>query len=275
MAYLCTELIDAIVGLIFSSGDRTALQACALIARSWHRVARRYILREITVRNVEAVERLEALLNNDAAAGRFILELKIHLDVMQTSWITRLPAILSPLAMNLRCIKVQQLYEFGQHCNEAFFIGLSALINVSTLILEDSVLTFPIIYAFASALPSLRHLHIRAISPFPGLGPDPPQLYVPRLESLHLTIEYRYSEATVTILDWILSTPSRETLRSASIEARASNSACVANFLATLGPRLEVLSLGLVQIINPRIESNVIVNDISLAQYGAGVTHTP
>ena len=127
------------------------------------------------------------------------------------------------------------------------YILFAAFTTVLSLTIRNCTLDIAFLSALSASLPALTHLAVRQFQlprsdPMPLL--DVPSLSRgPHLTSLDLDVGYIFSPAMHHILSWVAATPSRRTLRAATLAVRTWDAVAASNFLRTVGPRLDTLEL--------------------------------
>ncbi len=245
------ELLVSVLEMAFDDKESVTLQNCAFVCQAWRDVARPYIFRKIKITDESLLVAFEALINADSTVGMLVRKLIIQPRTQErtpSSWISGFSAVLPSHLTRLQTIQLVDLYDFGEYCDEGFFLAFSGFASVDRLILCHCSLDLHLIYSCASALAGLHHLHIGPTSPLPSLLSDPPpQLHSPHLVSITLDLGVMYPMALQEVLEWIMASPSKETLRSFRVTTRIAEAATVGNFIRELGELIQDLDLHLEQ----------------------------
>lgn len=239
----------------------TALKSCALVSRSWRTACRPYILRHIKITNEDQLVAIEELITPDTTAGPLVRELLVapHRQPVPepSAWISRVPLLLPLRLPRLREIHLIQLYEFGDYMTPEFFHSFSTFSSVDTLIVNDCSLSLRMVYACASALPSLRHLHIGFLLPMPSvdqLWAPPPQIHDPHLHSIVLKIGNMYPGGLQDALAWTLASASKGTVRTFGVLVYFAEAPVIMEFFKMRGAQLHSVELQLALSLGSPIE---------------------
>ena len=247
------ELVDQI--MYFLADDLTTLKVCALTCHSWNSIGRSFMFRTVKMSNETRLVALENLLSLTPTLQSYVRELSIGpfssyskrpAPYEGTRWVARIPEFLPQCMPNLHTIRFIRLSDAGEYCDAEFFAMFYYFVSVTKLVLDDCAMNTPVLQAFTSALPSLKELRVTDLLPLMvTLWDAPPQLDIPHITSLVLDFARTPSPMMSNFVDWLLSSPSRETLRSIDFGFTVLDAKVVKRCLLEIGPTLEHLGLRL------------------------------
>ncbi|KAI0685354.1 hypothetical protein BC835DRAFT_530101 [Cytidiella melzeri] len=241
------ELVDQIIG--FAAEDTSSLRASALTCHCWNAIIRCYMFRRVDIINEKRLQALEDVLQAAPHLDNHIRELSIGPFSPQghresSRWVVRVPEHLPLFLTKVRTIRFIRLSDAGEFCDSEFFAMFYYFLSVTRLVLEDCAMNISVLQAFASSLPNLTELIITDMLPLMvTLWEAPPQLSSPRLTALVIDIAKTASPTMSNFLDWLLSTDSLNTLRSADFGFTILDAKVVKRSLLDIGPRLQHLGL--------------------------------
>ena len=247
------ELVDKIVKSAYEVDDNTTIACCALVDSKWRAASRPYVFREVRLSTEARLDQLKALLDREADIGPLIrtLTLRPHQGPVGTPspwpcpWLSAVGANLSPALSRLRAIKLIDVYDYGDAFNQEFVDGFASFTSVERLTIDQCALNLAVVRCVATALPALRLLDVGHIKPLPLLVEGLEERHVPRLTSLRLDIGEIYPYGFRDMAQWVMNTPTRDTLHSATLVARMATAQAVGNFINDFGPQLVELDLQL------------------------------
>ncbi|KAI0698878.1 hypothetical protein BC835DRAFT_1412889 [Cytidiella melzeri] len=243
------DIIRIVIDYAYHGENTVALVSCAQVCRQWHIASRRFIFRNVRLSTGTLLTEFETLLIADPDIGMLVQTLHIQPRVTGTfptaaSWVAAIPRVLPAKLNRLKHIELVHLCENGTYCNTRFFRACDAFSSVDRLTIRDSTLGLNLLYAFASSLPSLKHLSVGFIvPPIASAYPYPEQLLDPRFSTLTLDIGQLYPLGLPSILGWLAKSTARQTLRSLDIHVHAEQVSDLGMFLQRHGALLEDLSL--------------------------------
>jgi hypothetical protein len=255
---LPSTILQTVIHLAYDNSDWHTLCSCTLVSKSWRAASRNSVYREISIGSEARLEEFEGLLATDPTITSLVHSLVLRLppdnpDFTNYSLVAKIPRTLSTLLTRLYTIRVIGLRTVHEN-NEPidhFIVALSgfaAFATVQSLALYNCTMDTSLLSLFSTSLPAIRELSIEfhhiPRHP-PGLIPDSqvPSPQRPLLKTLKLDFGLIFSPAAPAILDWLISTPSRDTLRSVTLTVRISDAEAVGRFLSEVGPVLEELEL--------------------------------
>jgi hypothetical protein len=255
------ELIDMIIDLAYNETDYQTLRACMLVSSLWRAASRRSVYRKITLRSEAHLAEFEELLARDPTVSPLVRTLVLRGplsggDATNNAWVSRLPAVLPRHLRNLDALQFVGLYGLhGLHGRESrhdatALAGFAAFKTVRSLVMRSCTLDTSLLAILAAPLPALRELSVEHIQiPRCAAVLTPAAVASgsrgPLLAALSINVGHIFSPAMQDILAWATSTPSRVSLRAATLTVRISDADAVSRFLNDVGPSLETLELRL------------------------------
>ncbi|EKM52057.1 uncharacterized protein PHACADRAFT_150999 [Phanerochaete carnosa HHB-10118-sp] len=244
------ELVNKVVGHVCDQADGATLKAASLVCLQWQAISRPYVFHRVVVTTQTGLESLEAFLQSNPDVTRHIRILVAHPKSAQVldsaAWVTDVPSLLAPLLVNLQAIELIDLHEQDANLGVDFGPKLADFTTVHTLTLRACFMDPPLLYTVISALPALRSLVIAAVLTLHGGGgPNLQQLRGPRLESLDMYFTPAYLDGMESVLPWLATTETVQSIRSLRLIVRLHDSRAVGQFIEAVGGELEELDLEL------------------------------
>lgn len=263
------ELVEKAVKFAHGGVDGTTLASCASVCRSWRALSRPYIFERTEVSSSDRLAALEDLVEQDGDVGPLVRTLVVRpaleLTTVPAPWFRKLAKKLPAKLERLQAIELACLFELGDAFDGDFVRELAAFASVSRLVVDQCGMHMSLVYALAAALPALRDLRLGVIMPAARITPRAPeQLHPLCLDAAALDVGDVYPRGLRDVVDWVLASPSRETLRSLTLVARLATAPEVGRVLRELGPQLAELDLKLDIAFPAPLEAEIIRTDISL-----------
>lgn len=245
------ELVSKVVQHAYDARDGDTLNNASLACQQWWVIAQPYVFRRVDLVSEQRLERFRKLLGESPSIASYVQILVIRPELTYealkpSAWIVAAVHSLASVLTNLTSVELLDIYDLGKLCTAEVMRQFSQFATVHTLTLCNSQLPLPAIYALVSALPALQTFILSALPPFTVTGAsDLPRLHSPRLKALDLGSLYPYPVIIDDVLTWLLSTPTRETVRSLKVDMRLQDSLALKRFIESVGPQLEHLDLQL------------------------------
>ncbi|KAI0337461.1 hypothetical protein BDW22DRAFT_950995 [Trametopsis cervina] len=244
------ELIHHII--YFVTEDTATLRACALVCHPWNIISRSHIFRRVNIVSEKRLSDFELVIQRAPHLDQYIRELSIGPFSLQQGqwegcqWVSRVPETLPRWLTRVRTIRFVRLSDAGEFCDAEFFAMFYYFVSATLLILEDCALNISVLQAFASSLPNLATLVITNMMPLMvTIWEAPPQLTSPQITTIVLDFAKTPSPTMSNFLDWLMSTRTCGTLRSAEFGFTILDAKVIQRCLLEVGPRLEHLGLHL------------------------------
>ncbi|EKM51528.1 uncharacterized protein PHACADRAFT_149976 [Phanerochaete carnosa HHB-10118-sp] len=245
------ELIAIIVELAYELHGTRTTETCTLVSSAWRSASRRTIFRRVRVTSEERLNELVILLSMDQTIPPLVRSLVFREDFCGPEsthgWVNELPRRLPEMLPNLVIIEFIGIRE--RFATEGSFAPslscFQAFNSVQSFVIRSCTVTPAILDSLTSHLPAVQALSILCINMprYPSSPTQSSSLRGPSLRSLELDVGHIFSSALRHILSWVLSTPSRTTLRSLTLTLRTSDAEAAGRFLQEVGPQLEELEL--------------------------------
>ena len=244
------ELVDQVIGQ--AQRDRSTLKACCAVSREWNSLCHSYIFRKVRIRDGDALDGFEQVVECNPAIGTRVREITFGPFTPDRSfrvsmpWVAAIPRILPRLLTAVRTIRFERLSDAAEYCNATFFRLFYAFASTRSLILYDSALNLPTLRAFACSLPHLEELVILGMTPLMvTVWPAPPLMSYPRFTAL--TVDFAIAPSTTLheFIEWFLRCHATHTLTSLDIAVKVLDTKAVNKLLTRIGPRLKHLGLTL------------------------------
>ena len=273
------ELVDQIVEL--SQYDSKAMQACALVCRTWNSITRAYIFRSVRLQAGEQLTHFEDLVRQSPEIGQRVRELtfgpftptKTYRASMP--WVARIPRTLPGLLPFVRTICFERLSDAAEYCDAKFFKAFHNFTPVTKLVLDDSALNIPTLRAFACSLPRLEEFVIQGLLPLMvTVWASPPLISKPRFTALTIDFAIQPSTTMADFIEWFLRSDARYTVRSLDLTVKVLDAKPVNQLLSRVGPNLEHLGLKLQALFSSQWEYDRKGPSLFLRSH-ASVTYTP
>ena len=235
-----------------ASHDIRSLRCAALTCRAWLAAARPLLFRFVQVKNSRQMNNLLGAIRSSPMIAECIRTIRIgdpkasdpfFRDTSVTAFLDALVELEPPL----RNLCALEMYGVVETWSPKMIRKLARLTSVSTLFMGKCGVSPDELGALISALPGLRHLKIEYCAGiFHGRLKHMalPQQYPPALTSLAIEDRSCLNEGLDSLLDCILSSRSRHTIRSVKFMIGQENTQAVGEFLWAIGQNLERLELG-------------------------------
>ncbi|THH27292.1 hypothetical protein EUX98_g6884 [Antrodiella citrinella] len=242
--------LDALI-MSFLSADPRSLKNAALTCRPWLAAARPYIFRHVQVVSQGQMERLVCASWFSPVISECIRTVRIGdpttFDFMQDNSVLVFIFSLANMPIPLRNLCALEIHNVGQLWDAKTITQLSRLSSVVSLTFGKCAFSADEFCAIVFSFPNLLHLKIEYCgSVFLGRLKHAalPRQCNPGLISLSIDDKCCLKEGLESLLDCLLSSRSRSTLRSVKFMISQDSVQAVGEFLWALGPHVEKLDLG-------------------------------
>lgn len=257
------DIVAYIAGFLWD--DMISLKNATLLSHSWRAASFSYLFRRVRINGSGYLATLHDLLDEGKIQGAWVRELRLPyitfpLVDKAPGWVSdacsSLPSKLTHLYTltigNLECARrATETPEGISEDLEDHIKILSRFGSVKELNIESTRCPSWVTWATTSAFPNLKNLQIWNQWSFIHIkDPSPDTIRNVSLSSLHFSdSNHRYFHNAIPppfILDFALQSPTKESLRSLSINLTSSECYSAAiNFLQCVGPRLTDLEINL------------------------------
>lgn len=232
----------------YLSHDMRALRSAAMTSRAWLAAARPHLFRYIHVMSNGQMQRLLCALQCSPIISDYIQTIRIG----DKKSFRGTPAInflvgLAGLSHPTYRLRVLELYGVYESFDSTTIKKLSHLASVVSLTLANCYLRSDELCALSSLFPNLVHVKVENCSNM--LSVHDKRMALPQLHNIgltSLTIDDRgiLQDGLVSLLDYIISSQSRRTLRSVKFMIGEDGIQPAGEFLRAMGERLEYLEFG-------------------------------
>ncbi|TCD63523.1 hypothetical protein EIP91_005324 [Steccherinum ochraceum] len=245
------ELEDLIMKCL--SDDLAALRCASLTCRSWLAAARPYIFRYPRVHNEKTMRLLLSALRSSPMISNCIRALRIGNPkasdpFIRNNSVTQFLSLLSDLQNPLKNLLSLDMFGVVESWDAKVVKKMSTgLSSVASLSLGRCGVSPDELCAVLCAFPNVRHVKLEyCATVFNGRLKHAalPTLHSPALTSLEVDDKNTLKDGMEALLDCLLGSPSRHTLRSVKLMIGEESVQSVGEFLWALGEHLENLELG-------------------------------
>jgi len=241
---------------------RTCLYNCALTCRAWLHRSLHHLYRDIYIQDLHALNMLSRVVREPQMISLSLNTRKLRLHEWRSEqgfsssggprFVHLVPLLLGKMVANVEALDIAHFKRHRTPLNPAFFIHFSAFASLAHLEFADSYFaTFHDLQHLVGQLRSLTDLHLRDCTWVQtGFSHREKDFDRPQLRCLRLS--RLASRDCTSILQWLLHTPSPQSMRTLSILNIRSqhnwddvmiNSAVLQQFLSLLASTLESLEL--------------------------------
>ncbi|KAI0782664.1 hypothetical protein C8Q75DRAFT_499581 [Abortiporus biennis] len=244
------EVFDYIMD--FLQNDMSTLLACAQSCRQLHASSVLYIYRNVSIQTAQQCVSFENTIKNNLWIGASVRTLL--LDKRERHVQFTMPWVYNHLAMNLSAslpnchtltlAKIEDLWK------ERYFDNLTRFKSIRKLVLLGCAMAPQELYAFLGCFENLQELRIESFRElFAGRYKEHPVRFKPRLTRLRLDCENMpLSTLGNTFYQFILDTPTRDTLERISIMTYKTDIESTGEFLRSFGQeRIVEIEVGFVR----------------------------